>query len=192
MADAEGEEQPVEIADLSGFDVRKDLVCKHRSHPLDRDQLFLRQVIDIGWVLDEASIEKNRDPALAQSLDVHHAGEVSDPAKHLGGTGDVGAVAHSLARRPHGLATADGAGLRDAVRLLLAASLLEDGADYLRYDVPGALDYDRVALANILPPDVVFVVKRRLLYDHPADLHRLENREWVEAPGAPDVHGYTL
>src|SRR5207253_8902600 len=62
------------------------------------DELVLRQEVDIGRVLDKVSFEQNGDPALAQALDVHHAGEVSDPAKHLGGAGDVRTVAHGLAR----------------------------------------------------------------------------------------------
>ena len=189
---AEGEEQPIQIAALCGLDVLQDLVGKHRSHPLDGHQFVLGQGIDIGRVFDEASLEQNRDPALPQSLDVHHAGEVTDPAKYLGGAGDVRAVAHRLARRADRLATAYGAFLRYAVRLLLARALLEYWADHLRDNIARALDDHRVALTNVLPPNVVLVVKRRLLDNDAADLHRLEDRKRVETPGPADVDSDAL
>ena len=76
VPDAEREEQAVQVAALRRLDVLEDLVGEHRPHALKRDELVLRQEVDVGRVLDETAFEEDRDPTLAEALDVHHAGEV--------------------------------------------------------------------------------------------------------------------
>ena len=61
------------------------------------------------------------------------------------------------------------------------------GPDDLRDDVAGALDDHHVALADVLPVDVLLVVEGRARDSDAADLDGLEHRPWVERAGATDA-----
>src|SRR5437867_5126427 len=107
MPYAEREEQTAESPPLRRFDVLQDLVCQHRSHPLQAYKLLLGERVDVPRVLDQPVFEQVRYPLLAQPLDVYDGRKMAEPAEHLRRAGDVRAVAHRLAFGTIRLAAAD-------------------------------------------------------------------------------------
>ena len=76
----------------------------------------------------------------------------------------------------------------NSIRLGAPPAAFPKPARHLRDDVAGALDADRVADANILARDLVFVVQRRVGDDDAADRHRIEPRDGRQRAGAPDLN----
>ena len=64
---------------------------------------------------------------------------------------------------------------------------MRDHRNDLRNDVPGALDDDGVADANVFSGDLVLVVQGGVGDDHAADGHRLELGHWRQRARAPDL-----
>src|SRR5439155_7440551 len=104
----------------------------------------------------------------------------------------AGAAVHSLAFRLDDLRPAHRAAVRHLEDSLCAGPLAHDRGDYLRNDLTRPLDEHRVADTDVLAVDVLFVVQGRKLHDDPTDLHRLEDRERVQAAGAANVNADLL
>ena len=90
-----------------------------------------------------------------------------------------------LAQRRRAAARAD---MRKLIGLRAVRPLLRHHFDDLRNDVAGALHDDRIADANILARDLVFIVQRGVLHDDAADRHRLEPRDRRQRAGAADLN----
>src|SRR5215204_3730577 len=121
------------------------------------------QPVDIRRIPYKAEVEELGSNLLAQTLYIHRRlrGPVDDVLQGLGGATGVHAARYGLA-----LGAADGltthrAVLRHLEGVLVTSPFLGDGADDLRYHVPGTLDYDLVADEDALLLYVVLVVERR-------------------------------
>ena len=89
--------------------------------------------------------------------------------------------------RPHERGPARGAGLRHLPLARVLRPFREDRPDDLRDHVAGAANDHRVALADVLPPDLVLVVQRRVRDRDAAHEHGLEDGERRDLPGAAGV-----
>ena len=130
-----------------------------------------RQVVEVGDVADEAGVVQGDHGLFAQAVDVHLAAahEVLDGLDDLR---RAQAVGQRTATSPSSRTTARAAqraALGHAPRrgraswasdALLALFALIAGPDHLGYDVAGALHDGVIAGADVLAPDVVFVVQR--------------------------------
>ena len=106
----------------------------------------------------------------------------------------AGAAAHHRLGAPGGGLARDrrlqraGAGLGKGVacgRRLGPSS--QHHLDHLGDDVAGALDHHRVADADVLPGDLVGVVKGGVLHHHPADVDRRQLGHRRQRAGSPDL-----
>ena len=100
------------------------------------------------------------------------------------GTGSVRAAVHYLARGLHDHRVAERAALRHAPRLR-SGLVLARRPDDLRDHVAGALHDHEVALADVLPRDVLLVVECRARHGDAADVHWLELGERSEHARPP-------
>src|SRR5205823_11626744 len=66
--------------------------------------------------------------------------------------------------------------------------LFEVNAHDFRYDVAGAAHGHRIADANVLAPDFVFIVQRRVRDSDAADEHRLQLRDRCDGAGTSDLN----
>src|SRR3546814_17004146 len=98
---------------------------------------------------------------------------MAQPLHRLGGADQAaGAAAHDLALRPHGIAAAFGALVREDVLDGAVGPALRDDADDLRDDVARPLDDDRVADPDVLAPALVLVVERGPAHHDATDGHQ--------------------
>jgi hypothetical protein len=68
-----------------------------------------------------------------------------------------------------------------------AVARIDDRAHHLGDDVAGTLEHDRVADPQVLAPDLVDVVERRVAHGRPADEDRGDMRDRGHGAGPPDV-----
>jgi hypothetical protein len=127
---------------------------------------------------------------LAEALDVESVAgdEMLQALDCLGRTDEpAGAAPSRLALFAHGDAAAFRAFVREIERLAAFRPLLGDDPDHLRDDIAGALDDDRVALADILALDLVLVVQRRAPHHDAADSDRLQLGDRCQRAAPPDL-----
>src|SRR6476659_5764869 len=108
-------------------------------------------------------------------------GELSGAARDYTFFATRGGVAHHWGMQ--GTRTVSG----KFIRLRRFRALLHDDAQHLRDDIPGTLDRHSVVLAHPKPLDLIGVMQRRVLHDHPADSDRLELSHRRERAGAANL-----
>ncbi len=159
----------------------------HPSRPISSSRWSL-QAEDVGGAGQPAQLDELDDALLAQPVDVHR------PARHemlqsleplRRADQAAGAADIDLALLGHRLRLAFGAMIGEDIRraLLVAGQIL----DHLRDDVAGALDAHPVADAQAQPRNLVAIVERDVLDDHPADADRLQPPDRGQLAGAADL-----
>jgi hypothetical protein len=134
------------------------------------------------------------DLLLAETLDVEAIprDEVFQPLDDLRAADEsAGAAPVDFALLAHRVAAADGASLRELI-LSQPARLVGNDPDDLRDNIAGALDDNRIADADVLAFDLVFVVQGRIRDDDPADRHRLQPRNGRQLAGAAHLNADVL
>ena len=93
-----------------------------------------------------------------------------------------------LVHLAHGIAAAGRTFVRKNIRLGASWPFFQDHAHDLRDHVACPLHDDRIAEADILSRDFVFIVQRRVLHHHAADCDRLELRDGRELSRASHLN----
>ena len=114
-------------------------------------------------------------------------GKVHETLELATGTRDVRAVDRGLVLFAGRRSAAHRAVRGHPPGLLAAGAPVGNRSDDLRNHVAGSLHLHPVALSQVLADDQVFVVERRQLHDHAADLDGLELRVRIERAGATHV-----
>ena len=147
------------------------------------------QAEDVGRLLHELALGELDHDLVAEPIDVESAatGEVEQAADPLRRAVGVRAALHDLALLAQRLRPAHRAVRRHLPDGLGAVASVDDRGHDLRDHLPGPLEHDRVADAQVLAPDLVDVVERRVADGRPADEDRGHVRDRGHRACAPDV-----
>jgi hypothetical protein len=148
------------------------------------------QVKDVGRGFQQAALIEQLHVLVAHALDIEGIArhEMAQPFLHLrgadqpAGTAATASPSSRTALLPQIGQTSGKTYSRDVGR-----PLLQHDADHLGDHVAGALDDDRVADADILAADLVFVVQGRVRHDDAADRDRRQPRDRRQRAGAADL-----
>src|SRR5260370_40519241 len=100
MTDAERYQKTLKRRWLAGLDPVEQVLRGLVRKAVERPQLVLRQVIEVGRVLDELLVDQLLQRGVAQALDVERANEVSQVLEPLGLTGRIDASGGGLTGLP--------------------------------------------------------------------------------------------
>ena len=190
MADAQGEEEPVEPALFGSIDGCDQVGGAFLSKPLQRQKLLRGKSVEVGHVADELGLDELLDDLRAQVLDVHDRppGEVSNPLALLRGAGRIRAAPRHLPLGSVKGGLTDGTGIGHFKGFLVVGALVGYDHDDFRDDIAAPLDKDGISLADVFASHFVFVVEGGTADGRPADTHRGEPRHRCHHPRATDVH----
>src|SRR5580692_9239015 len=179
LRDAERIDEPVE-RDAPPLIDRPDQIAGAQLTPaFAAHQLLRLEPEDIAGAADEAVSPERGDMLRAHSLDIETVArdKMLQSFDRLRGADQTSSAA---LRDKAGLANdetaASGTFVRKLVRRRIGRPLIQDDRDNLRDHVTGALDDDRIALADVLTLDLVFVMQRCPLHDDTAHGDRREKR----------------
>src|SRR5262245_25016120 len=188
LPDAERDQDLRQRRLLRALQLGEEILGGLLSHALQRDEVRLLQVVEIGEVPDEPFLDQLLDQLLAEALDVHctAGAEEADRLPELRRAREPDAAVGDLALRAHDVGAADRTGRRHPEAPLVPRTPFGHDLHDVGDDVARALEQDRVPDADVLPLDLVHVVERRVPHRDPAHLDRLELRHRREDAGAAD------
>ena len=167
--DIQAGDEAIERRPASFSDVLDEFRRQGLSHALERQERLDGQGIEVDRLLDQALVDEDADPLLAEGIDV----ELHDPAEEV----------------PVRLARALGIGTDEKLpfpldRLVAGGAVLRSTGDlaapglrdphHLGDDVATPLDVDLVSEAHVEVPDVIGVVESGVGDRHSRDGHRLQ------------------
>ena len=190
MADAEGVEEPAEGGALAPLERVEEVLRALLSHPLEAGESGEVEAIEVGSAFHQARLHELRGQLVPQALDVHPpaAGEVLQAGLELRRTVEPGAAEDRPVLVLHRGRAADRAAIGEDVLGLGAGADRVDDLDDLRDDVARAADEDLVTDPDVLALQLQRVVERGPGDGHAAHLHRGEEGDRGERPGAAHVH----
>ncbi len=201
MADAQGEDEPVQRDGPPGLDRRHQVADRGLAIAVPLAQGLQRRLVagqaeDVRGFADQALLVEGGELLLSQALDVERAPrdeqlEVLDPLERAGEFARA-AAHHGLHPGRRGLPRQrslerTGADLGKGVGRRPRRPGREHRPDHLRDHVPGPLDDHRVADAHVLPGDLVGVVQGGVAHGRPTDEHRRQLGDGGDRPSAADL-----
>ena len=188
MIDAQRHEKSHQGGGLARLDPVEQILRRLISKTVEGKELLLRQVIEIGRVLDQLPVDQLLQRGVAEALDVERGDEMSQVLEDL--------------CRTDGIDTASGrfTGLADEVRAAFRAflrhppgparrrALLREDPNHLRDHVTGPLDDDVVPRPDVLARHLVLVVQGGAADGDTADLDGREPGHRGNRASAADVN----
>ena len=182
LLDPQPKQHPAERLAFGGLDRSHQLLRRDLAEARLRRDLLRREVVEVGGRPHPAEVHEQADLLLAETIDVHRAGEVLEQLPAPAGAVPIRAPGEYRALGLDGLGVADRAFARGVRRRRSVVSLgdvrrrTEDLGDHV-----ARAQHDHVlALPDVLARQVLLVVERRHLHRDPAHAHRLEHRARVQ------------
>src|SRR5580704_13049071 len=189
--DAEAVDHALEGQLLGAFDLIENVLGGFVAHPIERQQVFFGQLVDIGDVLYQLAVGELSDQSVSQAINVHDAArrEVQDGLTEFGGAVGVDTPVVSFAFGADDVASADGASFRHVERFVAAGMVFV--FDYARdfgNHVAATFHFHPVADFYAEAVDLVHVVEGGATDRGATDGNWPERRYRREFAGAPDLH----
>ena len=190
MPDVQTDEEPPDRAVLRPLDLLEHVRDRSVLEAGELRELLRIQRVDVGGVLDQSLLEQTHHRHVSEVLDVHGSAprEMEEPFEPLGRTSALvrtAVVGLALAADERG-----SAGVAGCRHLPAPGALLPTGRhrpDDLGDHVARPSHDHRVPRSDVLAPDLVLVVQRRVRDRHAADEHGLEHGERCDLPRPPGV-----
>jgi len=191
VADAEGEQNPVERTRFAGRDTVDQVLRLFLFKSFEAEQLCFLQVVEIGGAFNQAGIDKQFNDGFTEAVNVHAIarGKVCEPAFEHGGVVQVVNAPGDFAFDFDRMDPQFFAGSLHVEGLFDSGALLCNDADDGRNDFAGLFDDYAVADADVFAFDLVFVVERGALNNRSGELHRFKFGDGRQHAGAADLDG---
>jgi len=98
VADSEPGQKPEQGRVLAYLDPVEQVLRRLLGKALERQQLLLGEVIQVGGILDEISFDQLLEGGVSEPLDVERSDEVAQMLEHLGGAKRIDAAGDGRAR----------------------------------------------------------------------------------------------
>lgn len=145
---------------------------------------------DVRRVFDDIVFVKLFNDFAAEAFNVKSfaRNKMLEALNSLCGAGEAaGTSSDGLVFFADGMGTAFRAKVRKFEFNRIRRTFFFDNLNNLRDYVTGALDYNRIANANVFAPDFVFIMQRGVRNDDTADIYRFQVGYRCQGTGPPDL-----
>ena len=186
MPDAKSEQQLVQPLLLAFFNSLQQVVRRFFPHPVQRQQLFFCQIVQIRGVLHQLRVQQLIDHRRSAAFNVHGVpgSKMDQPFPAQSGTVGIGTAAGRFPLFPCHSPTAFRALLRHHKGNRALRPQFFYNRKHFRDNFRRLVDHHRIPDAYIFFQNKIFVVKRRAAYGTAGQFHRFQHRRRGQHAGA--------